>query len=190
MAPQIPLNNFLSDIPAAGIASDRVDPEWLAEPRRWNATFIRNYMVLFGLVSSLDFLTFGVLLYVYRAAPSEFRTGWFIESLLTGAGHRARGANTATEHPQSAESLPALDHHPAGGGDVRCAVLAGCLGVRVCAAPLSLLGILAEADRALRRRRTRQVLLLQHAGGSSVPRIARWSALAPVPVVPDGIQRV
>jgi Mg2+-importing ATPase len=41
-------------------------------------------MVLFGLVSSLfDFLTFGVLLYLFRASPEEFRTGWFIESLLT-----------------------------------------------------------------------------------------------------------
>ena len=39
---------------------------------------------LFGLVSSVfDFLTFGVLLLVFQAAPEEFRTGWFIESLLT-----------------------------------------------------------------------------------------------------------
>jgi Mg2+-importing ATPase len=41
-------------------------------------------MVLFGLVSSIfDFLTFGVLLYVFHTSPDEFRTGWFIESLLT-----------------------------------------------------------------------------------------------------------
>ena len=41
-------------------------------------------MVLFGLVSSVfDFLTFGTLLYLFRASPEEFRTGWFIESLLT-----------------------------------------------------------------------------------------------------------
>jgi Mg2+-importing ATPase len=84
LAPQILLNNFLSDIPATTIASDNVDPEWVAKPRRWNTAFIRNYMVLFGLVSSIfDFLTFGVLLYVFRASPEEFRTGWFIESLLT-----------------------------------------------------------------------------------------------------------
>lgn len=84
LAPQILLNNFLSDIPGATIASDAVDAEWVAKPRRWNTLFIRNYMVLFGLVSSIfDFLTFGVLLYVFRTAPEEFRTGWFIESLLT-----------------------------------------------------------------------------------------------------------
>jgi P-type Mg2+ transporter len=84
LAPQILLNNFLSDIPGTTIASDNVDAEWVAKPRRWNTVFIRDYMVLFGLVSSIfDFLTFGVLLFLFRASPEEFRTGWFIESLLT-----------------------------------------------------------------------------------------------------------
>ncbi|CAN5353279.1 magnesium-translocating P-type ATPase [soil metagenome] len=84
LASQVLLNNFLSDIPATTIASDNVDFEWVARPRRWDTVFIRNYMVLFGLVSSLfDFLTFGTLLWLFRASPAEFRTGWFIESLLT-----------------------------------------------------------------------------------------------------------
>ena len=84
LAPQILLNNFLSDIPAITIASDNVDAEMMQKPRRWNTEFIRDYMVLFGLVSSIfDFLTFGTLLFVFRASPQEFRTGWFIESLLT-----------------------------------------------------------------------------------------------------------
>ena len=56
----------------------------MAKPRRWDTAFIRNYMVLFGLVSSVfDFLTFAALLWLFQAAPEEFRTGWFIESLLT-----------------------------------------------------------------------------------------------------------
>ncbi len=84
LASQILLNNFLSDIPGATIAGDNVDPEWVSSPRRWDNKFISRYMVLFGLVSSLfDFLTFAVLLYVFRATEEEFRTGWFIESLLT-----------------------------------------------------------------------------------------------------------
>ncbi len=84
LAPQILLNNFLSDIPAAAIASDNVDPDWVRKPRRWNLRFIRNYMVSFGLVSSLfDFLAFAILLLVFHTGPDEFRTGWFIESLLT-----------------------------------------------------------------------------------------------------------
>jgi P-type Mg2+ transporter len=84
LASQVLLNNFLSDIPATTIAGDRVDAEWLARPRRWDTLFIRNYMVLFGLLSSLfDFLTFGALLWLFDAAAPEFRTGWFVESLLT-----------------------------------------------------------------------------------------------------------
>jgi Mg2+-importing ATPase len=41
-------------------------------------------MILFGLVSSIfDFLTFGTLLFLFQASPEEFRTGWFVESLIT-----------------------------------------------------------------------------------------------------------
>jgi Mg2+-importing ATPase len=83
-AGQILLNNFLSDFPAITIASDNVDEDWVQAPHRWNITFIRNFMVVFGLVSSLfDYMTFGVLLWVLRSSPAQFRTGWFIESLLT-----------------------------------------------------------------------------------------------------------
>jgi P-type Mg2+ transporter len=84
LAPQILLENFLSDIPSTTIAGDAVDPEMVTKPRRWNTRFIRNYMILFGLVSSVfDYLTFGVLLLLFQATPDEFRTGWFLESLLT-----------------------------------------------------------------------------------------------------------
>jgi Mg2+-importing ATPase len=81
---QILLNNFLSDIPALAIAQDHVDPEMVEKPHRWDVRFIRNFMIIFGLISSVfDFLTFGVLLNVVRAAPPLFRSGWFVESLLT-----------------------------------------------------------------------------------------------------------
>jgi len=84
LASQVLLNNFLADIPATTIASDAVDPEWVEKPRHWDTLFIRNYMIVFGLLSSVfDFLTFGVLLWVFQAAPEAFRTGWFLESLMT-----------------------------------------------------------------------------------------------------------
>jgi Mg2+-importing ATPase len=84
LAKQILLNNFLSDFPALAMASDNVDPEWVETPHRWDVKFIRNFMIVFGLVSSLfDFLTFGVLLFVVRAVPEQFQSGWFVESLLT-----------------------------------------------------------------------------------------------------------
>ncbi len=84
LAGQILLNNFLSDIPAVGIAGDSVDRELVERPRRWNMRFISRFMVEFGLLSSaFDFLTFGALLTLFHAAPDEFRTGWFVASLLT-----------------------------------------------------------------------------------------------------------
>jgi Mg2+-importing ATPase len=84
LAKQILLNNFLSDIPAMGIAGDNVDEDLVARPRRWNVRFIRDFMILFGLVSSVfDYATFGLLLLVVRATERQFQTGWFIESLLT-----------------------------------------------------------------------------------------------------------
>ncbi|HEX9115155.1 MAG TPA: magnesium-translocating P-type ATPase [Anaerolineae bacterium] len=81
---QILFQNLLSDVPAMTIGTDNVDPELVEQPRRWNMRFIRNFMVVFGLTSSIfDYLTFGVLLFVVHAAPDQFRTAWFLESLLT-----------------------------------------------------------------------------------------------------------
>jgi Mg2+-importing ATPase len=84
LAGQILLNNLLSDVPAIGIADDDVDPELIERPQRWDMRLIGRFMVEFGAVSSLfDFLTFGALLVVFRSGPALFRTGWFVESLLT-----------------------------------------------------------------------------------------------------------
>ncbi len=84
LAKQILLNNFLSDFPAMTIASDNVDQDLVETPHRWNMTFIRNFMIIFGLISSVfDYLTFGTLLLVIRSTPEQFRTAWFVESLLT-----------------------------------------------------------------------------------------------------------
>jgi Mg2+-importing ATPase len=83
-AGQILLNNFLSDVPAIGIADDTVDPEVVARPRRWDMRFIGRYMVEFGATSAaFDALTFAVLSLGFRASVEVFRTGWFVESLLT-----------------------------------------------------------------------------------------------------------
>jgi Mg2+-importing ATPase len=84
LAKQILLNNLLSDIPAMAIPSDRVDEERIVRPGRWRITPIRNFMLVFGLISSaFDLITFGALWLLSRGVPELFRTGWFLESLLT-----------------------------------------------------------------------------------------------------------
>jgi Mg2+-importing ATPase len=81
---QILLNNLLYDISEMTIPTDRVDPELLERPSRWDTGFIRRFMAFFGPISSVfDFATFGVLLWVLHAGPVEFRSGWFVESLAT-----------------------------------------------------------------------------------------------------------
>lgn len=83
-AGQILLNNFLSDIPAIGIADDSVDPELVNRPRKWDLRFVARFMVEFGILSSVfDLLTFAFLLIVLHANVKSFQTAWFVESLLT-----------------------------------------------------------------------------------------------------------
>jgi Mg2+-importing ATPase len=80
---QILLINVLTDLPAIAIATDQLDPELVAHPRRWDNRAIRHFMIVFGLVSSVfDYLMFGSLL-LLGVPPVTFRTAWFIESVLS-----------------------------------------------------------------------------------------------------------
>jgi P-type Mg2+ transporter len=81
---QILLNNFLYDLAQVTIPTDRVDPEYLRRPQRWDSRTIRNFMLIIGPISSLfDILTFWALLAVFHAAEDTFHSGWFVESLVT-----------------------------------------------------------------------------------------------------------
>ena len=81
---QVLLNNFLYDLSEVPIPMDEVDDELLAQPRHWDIKFIRNFMLVLGSVSSIfDFLTFGLLLWVFNATEALFQTGWFMELLAT-----------------------------------------------------------------------------------------------------------
>jgi len=81
---QILLMNFITDFPYLTVASDNVDQEQLDRPGKWDLKFIRRYMIIFGIHSSLfDIITFVTLLYILHVKESAFQTGWFIESILT-----------------------------------------------------------------------------------------------------------
>ena len=83
---QILLTNLLTDFPEMTIATDSVDAELVDQPRRWNIQFIRKFMLVFGILSSVfDYLTFGVLMLVLHATPDQFRSGWFLESVASAA---------------------------------------------------------------------------------------------------------
>ncbi|MGA2683197.1 MAG: magnesium-translocating P-type ATPase [Candidatus Bathyarchaeia archaeon] len=87
---QILLTNLMTDLPETTIGTDNVDSEMVEHPRRWNVGFIRNFMIVFGILSSaFDYLAFGVLIFVFKSPTipfsTFFRTGWFIESVISAS---------------------------------------------------------------------------------------------------------
>jgi Mg2+-importing ATPase len=66
------------------IATDRVDAASINKPHRWDLRFIKRFMLIFGLLSSVfDYLTFGVLLLIMKGDEKLFQTGWFVESVIS-----------------------------------------------------------------------------------------------------------
>jgi hypothetical protein len=55
-------------------------------PRRWDMKAIRKFMVTFGILSSVfDYVTFCLLLLVFHATQVQFRTAWFVESVVSAS---------------------------------------------------------------------------------------------------------
>jgi Mg2+-importing ATPase len=83
---QVLLTNLLTDIPEMTIATDSVDPSMISQPRKMNIAFIRKFMIVFGIISSVfDYITFAVLIFFLHAGVDEFRTGWLLESVISAS---------------------------------------------------------------------------------------------------------
>lgn len=81
---QILLLNFMTDFPALTLSGDLVDSDVLKSPQKWDMRFIRNFMLTFGLLSSVfDYLTTFLLFYIFRESQGLFQSGWFIFSIFT-----------------------------------------------------------------------------------------------------------
>jgi P-type Mg2+ transporter len=110
---QILLNNMLYDSSQLAIPTDNVDEEQLRRPSHWDIGFIRRFMVFFGPLSSVfDFITFGVMLWVFHSGAAQFRSGWFVESLATQTlvifAIRTRRIPFFRSHPSLPLTLAAL----------------------------------------------------------------------------------
>ena len=81
---QILFMNLLYDVANFTLPTDNVDEEYTQRPKRWDIDFVKKYTLFFGPFSSLyDFLTYGIMLFVFAAPPALFRSGWFVESFWT-----------------------------------------------------------------------------------------------------------
>ena len=110
---QILLNNLLYDTSQLAIPTDNVDEQQLRRPSHWDIGFIRRFMIFFGPFSSLfDFATFAIMLWVFDSGPTQFRSGWFVESLATQTliifAIRTRRVPFFRSHPSLPLTLAAL----------------------------------------------------------------------------------
>lgn len=90
--PMLPIHlliqNLLYDISQTTIPFDRMDPEYLRKPRKWDASDLNRFMICIGPISSIfDIITYLVMWYAFGCNSPEhqtlFQSGWFIEGLLS-----------------------------------------------------------------------------------------------------------
>ncbi|HEY4293164.1 magnesium-translocating P-type ATPase [Luteibacter sp.] len=85
---QILVQNLLYDLSQLSIPFDRMDEEYLRQPRQWDAGDIGRFMLWIGPVSSVfDITMFWLMWHTFGANDvahqSLFQSGWFIEGLLS-----------------------------------------------------------------------------------------------------------
>ena len=85
---QLLVQNLLYDVSQVSIPWDDVDPDYLRQPRKWDASGLARFMVFIGPISSIfDVVTFLVMWNVFGANSVEkqslFQSGWFVVGLLT-----------------------------------------------------------------------------------------------------------
>ena len=85
LAIHLPLiQNLLYDLSQLALPWDKMDPEFLKKPRKWDAQNIGRFMLWIGPTSSVfDIATYAVMWFVFgansAASQSLFQSGWFIE---------------------------------------------------------------------------------------------------------------
>ncbi|MNZ21894.1 Magnesium-transporting ATPase, P-type 1 [compost metagenome] len=82
------LQNLMYDISQLSLPWDKMDKEFLAKPRKWDAKNIGRFMLWIGPTSSIfDITTYALMWFVFAANSPEmqalFQSGWFIEGLLS-----------------------------------------------------------------------------------------------------------
>ena len=109
---QILLTNLLTDFPEMTIATDSVDPEMVDQPAAL------GHPVHPQLHARLRPAQLGVrlpdlralLLLLLHADPEQFRTGWFVESVVSAVADRAGDPHPPAVLPQPAGPAPAAGH--------------------------------------------------------------------------------
>ena len=82
------VQNLLNDFAQIGMPFDNVDKEYLRKPKKWDTKDIKNFMFVFGLISTIfDLICFNVLWNVFKFNSIDkavyFQSGWFVFGILS-----------------------------------------------------------------------------------------------------------
>lgn len=82
------IQNLLCDFAQIGMPFDNVDNEYIEKPKKWNTKGIKQFMFVFGTISTvLDLICFTVLWVVFKYNTPEkailFQTGWFAFGIIS-----------------------------------------------------------------------------------------------------------
>jgi Mg2+-importing ATPase len=94
---QVLLNNLLYDFSVLPIPMDNIDADYVARLRKWDMTFVRNFMICMApALTGFDFLTFLILLRMLLRTKYSF----------TRVGSWNRRSHTARHlhHPNTGQS--------------------------------------------------------------------------------------
>ncbi|WP_328968060.1 magnesium-translocating P-type ATPase [Streptomyces sp. NBC_00239] len=88
LAVMLLVQNLVYDIAQLATPWDRMDEEYLREPRNWDAKGIGRFMVTIGPISSIFDIAMFVIMWNVFGANTEanqalFQSGWFVEGLLS-----------------------------------------------------------------------------------------------------------
>ncbi len=116
LAMQLLVQNLVYDISQMFLPWDRMDPEFLKKPRKWDAGNIRRFMLWIGPTSSVfDITTYALMWTVFGAGALYhahggdagqviMNSGWFIEGLVS---------QTLVVHLLRTQKIPFLQSTPA-----------------------------------------------------------------------------
>jgi Mg2+-importing ATPase len=116
LAMQLLVQNLVYDISQMFLPWDRMDPEFLKKPRKWDAGNIRRFMLWLGPTSSVFDITTYILMWtvfgagaLYHAQGGDagqviMNSGWFVEGLVS---------QTLVVHLLRTQKIPFLQSTPA-----------------------------------------------------------------------------
>ncbi|MFJ2995383.1 magnesium-translocating P-type ATPase [Pandoraea sp. NPDC087047] len=116
LAMQLLVQNLVYDISQMFLPWDRMDPEFLKKPRKWDASNIRRFMLWIGPTSSVfDITTYALMWTVFgagalyhahggNAGQVIMNSGWFVEGLVS---------QTLVVHLLRTQKIPFLQSTPA-----------------------------------------------------------------------------